>query len=240
MKLQAILSAITLTYLTSAANAQIILNANQTYSQSFDAMGSSLSLPSNWRARYNDSSPTWAENVTTVDFQASSGSPTSAGTYNWGTTAGIDRAIGVLQASGGSKTSSLIAYFSIADAGMTQLHLQYDAEQYYKNNADMYVKVFTSTDGSSWTENVPARVGPFPWSVSPVYTFASPWSTTVSTDITLSQSTPGDLYIQFQFSPFTQGVGVDNISVTVVPEPTTITLISVSYTHLTLPTIYSV
>jgi hypothetical protein len=63
--------------------------------QNFDGMAATTTLPSNWRMHASTSSPTWAGAAATVTKQASSGTPNTGGTYNFGTSAS-ERAVGAM------------------------------------------------------------------------------------------------------------------------------------------------
>ena len=96
---------------------QILIPASGTVSENFNAMtaGSLLSLPAGWKvsgaglgasANWND-----AGNAVTLTQSASSGSPITGGSYNWGTTAGTDRAVGFMTSGSYSSPNAVLAFY---------------------------------------------------------------------------------------------------------------------------------
>ncbi|MCW3086336.1 MAG: Protein of unknown function precursor [Bacteroidetes bacterium] len=217
-KITALLSLLLLFSLKSVSQTSI---PNTTaITQNFDGMGTGTTTPSNWEMQHS-ATPTWAGGTTALSFQFSSGSPATGGSYNWGTTAATDRALGVMTSGSYTSPSSVMAYFKNTNAStLTQLAISYDLERYRINTAAASVQFFYSTDGSTWTAATAGDVaaatigtGANAYSFSPQATFS------VSTfNITgLSSANGSDIYLRWNLNTTgsnSQGIGIDNVSVT--------------------------
>jgi hypothetical protein len=213
--------------------AQISLTALGTpVFEDFDTLGAAAtaSLPANWRMTVaGDTSVSWADvaNVTATTAQASAGSPTSGGRYNWGQTSS-DRAIGFMTSGSYASPSGILAYYS-NDTGATidQLKISFDYERYRVNTAAATISFFHSSDGTSWTAAADGDSGAFTTGTS-AYGF-TPLVSSLSKSVVLDSLnlTPGSaFYLRWNFNTTggnSQGLGLDNVSVTAsaIPEPST-------------------
>src|SRR3954454_7335917 len=117
-------------------NGQISIDANSVISENFNAIGSSAtaSLPANWKmSPAGTSAPTWndANNLTNINFEASSGTPTHGGRYNWGKTGGTDRSIGFISSANYPSPNSIMAWCkNTGTQSMTSLTVSYDLYQF--------------------------------------------------------------------------------------------------------------
>src|SRR5882724_6605637 len=91
-------------------SAQINVLPGNTVTQNFDAMGSATTLPTNWKMAASTTVPNWATASSSISAQASSGAPTTGGTYNWGSIA-TERAVGAMTSSGFASPNNLLCYF---------------------------------------------------------------------------------------------------------------------------------
>lgn len=216
--------------LLSAENlfSQILVPDATPVTQIFDGMGAALNLPSNWRI-HKSATPTWAAGSVTVTQQSSSGSPTTGGSYNWGSTAG-ERAAGVMSSGSYISPSSLMAWYQNTNASsISQLNISYDVERYRINTASAQVDFFYSLDGSTW---ISVTQGDVPASSLPTgasaYNFNPPQLTinVGSFNITSLNILNGEsFYLRWNLNTTgtnSQGIGIDNVSVTAtfsVPSP---------------------
>ena len=207
---------------TTSSFAQISISTGTgTVTENFNGMGATTNLPANWRV-HHIAAPAWAAASTTVTQQASGGAPVTGGTYNWGTTPAIDRAIGVMTSGAFSSPSSLLGYYRNTDAtNLISISVAYDAERYRINTAAASVQFFYSLDGSTWTA-VPAgdiAAASFPAGAS-AYTFGVPLTINM-TGIVITFPSPiaanADFYLRWNLNTTganSQGIGIDNVAVT--------------------------
>lgn len=188
--------------------------------QNFDGMGTTTTLPSNWRM-HQTASPIWASGTSALGQQASSGSPTTGASYNWGSTA-AERAAGVMSSSSYSSPSSLMGWYQNSNgSNITQLAVSYDCERYRINTAAASVQFYYSTDGSAWTS---VSAGDIAAASLPTganaYSFNPPQLTVnvASFNITgLNIPNGGNIYLRWNINTSgsnSQGIGIDNVSVT--------------------------
>lgn len=164
-----------------SASAQYSLSVSSpSFSENFDSMwedqkteqnsnDEQLALPSGWKIDRNMSAPrqicSWDEASSAVMYTLSEELVSNAknGTYCWGATDNkSDRAIGGLStgsvggSSEGTRGISVMTRLNNADPDkiITNLNLNYNIEKYRKGNngSGFSVRVFTSEDGSKWTE----------------------------------------------------------------------------------------
>jgi hypothetical protein len=206
---------------SSLATAQINVNSNIAYTENFDGMGASTTLPANWRMAINTPTPTWAAGLDTVDFQASSGSPTTGGTYNWGQNGATERAVGAMTSGSFSSPNSLMAWYRNTNVWpITQLTVSYNAERYRINTAAASIQFYYSLDGTNWIAVTAGDIAAasFPTGSSS-YTFTSPLVVNVGafniTGITLAPNS--FFYLRWNINTTgtnSQGIGIDDVSVT--------------------------
>lgn len=188
--------------------------------QNFDGMAATTTLPSNWRMRASTASPTWSGASATVTQQASSGSPSAGGTYNFGSSAS-ERAVGAMTSGGFASPNNLLGFFQNTNAGnLTSLTIAYDGERYRRNTAAASVQFYYSLNGTSWTAVAAGDIATseFPTGTS-TYTMASPLVVAKSgISITgLNIATNGTFYLRWNVNTTganSQGIAIDNISVT--------------------------
>lgn len=203
----------------SIANGQISIPNTTPVTENFVSIGTGTTLPANWKmTAAGTSAPTWSSgtNVTSTTQQASSGSPATGGRYNWGRgTATTDRSIGFMTSGSYASPNSAMAFYRNTNANaITSLNVGFTLERYRINSATAYVRLFYSTDGSTWSA-VQDSVGYTTGSSS----YGFPIDTTNrSINInSLNIANNGDIYLRWDF--FTtggnsQGLGLDNVSIT--------------------------
>jgi uncharacterized delta-60 repeat protein len=205
----------------ASANAQqITLSNTNDFRESFDSMGAvtNAALPNGLKmtAAGQGTSAGWdtVANLTNVNLQASSGSPTTGGRYNWGSSA-TDRAAGFMTSGGYASPNAVIAKI-VNDTGsiMTGLNISFDVERYRVNTAAANVTFFTSSNGTDWTSAADGDTGAFATNTSS-YTFTN--GTVVSKALSLlglSVSNGGAIYLKWNFNTTggnSQGLGLDNL-----------------------------
>ncbi len=167
-------------------------------------------------------------NVSATTAQASAGSPTAGGRYNWGQ-APTERAIGFMSNSTSfpSPSSILVAFSNATESTIDHLELSFDYERYRLNTAAASISFFHSTDGTTWTADPGGDSGALSTGAS-TYGFASLVSSLSKsvTLTTLSVSPGSPFYLRWDFNTTganSQGLGLDNFSMTAsaMPEPST-------------------
>lgn len=200
--------------------------------ENFDSLGTSAAatLPAHWRlSAAADGTIAWSDvaNFTATSVQASSGSPTTGGRYNWGQSSS-DRAIGFMTSSGYQSPNNLLAHFSNATGStITQVTFSFDYERYRLNTSPASISFFYSFDGLNWTAAGAGDSGAFSTGAS-AYGYATLISSS-SRQVTLASLDfgPGaSLYLRWQFDTGganSQGLALDNFSLTAtaIPEPST-------------------
>ena len=210
--------------ISNSSYGQISINNASTITENFNSIGSTATatLPTNWKmSPAGATSPTWAAagNFTATTVQASSGSPTAGGRYNWGNgTTTTDRAIGFMTSGGYSSPNSIMVEYQNNTGGtITQLAISFDIERYRINSAAAAVTFFVSTDGSTWTENTDGASGAFSTGTS-AYNFTSGTVVSKSFNITgLNLINGSNYYLRWNFNTTgsnSQGLGLDNVSLT--------------------------
>lgn len=205
-----------------------------TVSQNFNSMNAGTTTPANWKIQQN-ASPTWAGATSALTAQASSGTPATGGTYNWGTSAATDRALGAMTSGTVNSPHSVIGWYRNTNtANLTQLSVSYNLERYRINTAAASVQFYYSTNGTAWTavtagDIAAATIG----TGTSAYSFAPQATFSVgSFNITgLNVPVNGDIYLCFRLNTTgsnSQGIGIDDVAVTASfgpacvadPEPT--------------------
>jgi hypothetical protein len=213
--------------------AQIAITALGTaITENFDSIGATAtaSLPADWlMTAAGNTAVSWADptNLTATTLQASSGSPTGGGRYNWGQSP-TDRAIGFMTSGSYASPNSILAHFSNnTGSAIDQLSVSFDYERYRINTAPAAVSFLYSTDGATWIAAPGGDSGAFSTGAS-AYGFGTLVSS-VPASVTLSALNLGpgaDFYLRWIFATNgsnSQGLGLDNFSLTAsaVPEPST-------------------
>lgn len=205
--------------------AQIGLPNATPVTQNFNGMGNAATaaLPANWKmSPAGDAAPTWANagNFTTTTQQASSGTPATGARYNWATSAGTDRALGVMTSGSFAAPNSIMAHYQNTNGSfITDLAISYNGERYRTNTAAANIDFYYSLDGLNWTAvaagNVPAASLPIGTSS---YAFGTPLTVPVSFSITgLGVANGGNIYLRWNINTTgsnSQGIAIDDVSVT--------------------------
>ena len=98
-------------------------------------MLATVTLPSNWKMHASTASPTFAGGSASLFQQASSGSPTTGGTYNWGSST-TERAAGAMTSGSFESPNNLMSFFRNTHPtdNINQLTIGYNAERYRINS----------------------------------------------------------------------------------------------------------
>ena len=151
-------AALTALVLLCAASAEAeSIAPGGTYSQDFDSMETSTSLPDGWTvARSNSRSDVTAEVYATATASTTTqgtGTGTGHGIYNFGDASDTsDRGVGFLATGTGTKTGNL--YLSLTATGpISGLTVSYDVECYRNNTRQFQFQLYYSTDsGTTWND----------------------------------------------------------------------------------------
>jgi hypothetical protein len=186
--------------------------------QNFDGISTSTSLPSGWRMHASTSTPSWSGASTTVTQQASSGTPTAGGTYNWGTSTS-ERAVGAMTSGSFGSPNQLLVYTkNNTGSTITNFTIAYTAERYRVNSASASVRFYYSSNGSSWTEVTDGEIATsnFPTGSSS-YTFSTPLEIERTFIVSgLSVASNADFYLRWDINTTgssSQGIGIDDVSI---------------------------
>ncbi len=205
-----------------AVSAQISLtNGSSSYTQDFDGMAATLNLPANWRMAASTASPTWAAAATVVTQQASSGAPTTGGTYNFGTTAATDRAVGAMTSGTFASPNNVLSFFANnGTTNITALTIAYNAERYRVNTAAASIQFYYSLNGTSWASVSAGDIATtdFPTAANS-YTFGTPLvvSRTGISISSLSIAPGSNFYLRWNINTTganSQGIAIDDVSIT--------------------------
>ncbi len=188
-----------------------------TQTQNFDGIGSSATanLPQGFGIQLGLSGT--LTNATT-EF-ASSGSPTSGGTYNWGQNGTSDRSIGFMYSGSYSNRSIVLKVRNNTGAPLGSFTLSFDYEQYRRNTATQTFKLQYSTSlTSGWVD---VTNGGFSSLVtgSSSYNFTTLMSSQSISNLsyTPAVSVPNGNEVYFRWildgSTSSNGVGIDNFSI---------------------------
>jgi hypothetical protein len=195
-------------------------------SENFDAMGIGTTLPVNWKlsAPGKSGAVAWSDagNVTSTIQQASSGTPTTGESYNWGTSGGSDRAVGFMNSGSYLPGNIILAHFTNTTGRiLTSITVSFQVERYRINTSPAAVIPMYSTDGSNWTVSNDGSIntGVITTAAS-AYIFANPTSITRTFTVSgLSIANNGNFYLSWLFSNSdpanSQGLGLDNVSLSV-------------------------
>jgi hypothetical protein len=206
-----------------------LATAGTAATETFDGMAATLNLPTGWKMGASTSSPTWSGAGTVVTQQASSGSPTAGGTYNWGSSAS-ERAVGALTSGGFSSPNNLLVKIrNNTGSVLNALSVDYKAERYRINTAAASVSFFYSLDGTTWSSISDGDIATSSFPTGPsAYTFTGGTTVTRSaiTQTGLSVANGSYLYLRWNIDTVgsnSQGIGIDDISVTSLLGPTATT-----------------
>lgn len=209
------------TLISLALFGQTSLPLHTIVTEDFNAMGSSAtaSLPANWRL-----SPTgnavgaWTAGVSATTHSANSGLPSTGGRYNWGTTAGTDRAVGFLTSGSYAAPNAVMAFYrNTTGATVNAVTVSFAVERYIVNSGTFTLSFASSTDGSTWTSHSGGDIGlsDFPGGANAA-SFAAPRIITKTITVPLTVANNGDIYFRWVFQTTntnSQGIGLDQVSV---------------------------
>jgi hypothetical protein len=209
--------------INSTSKAQIVLANSTPVVESFDAMNTGLTTPTNWKVFQGTSGVSWATASTALVAEASTGTPTDGGFYNWGTTGGVDRALGSMGSATFPTTNQILAEFvNTNTVSINQLTVSYKAEKYRKNTNNSSIALFYSTTGTGgWTSVAAGAVtnanlggtSASTYNFAPLFTF-----TKTSFNITgLNVAAGAKIYLRWGLTTGTtnpQGISIDDVSVT--------------------------
>lgn len=216
---------------------QISVSNTTPLTQNFNGMLATNSLPTNWKMHASTSAPTYSGGSPTLTQQASTGTPATGGTYNWGSTAS-ERAVGAMTSGGFASPNNLMVFYRNTNStdNITQLSIDYKAERYRINTAAASIQFFYSLDGVAWTSVTAGDItnASFPTGAS-AYSFASPLTITKTAVIisSLSIAPNSDFYLRWNINTTgsnSQGIGLDDVSVTATYNATTTTITTGSIT----------
>jgi hypothetical protein len=239
--MKTIILAITLLVIRALnTQAQIVLSSlDSPKTENFNTIGSSdaATLPSGWRV----SSQTEFSSGTTQTTQSAgttgSGklySGSTGGTYNFANginSTSTDRAVGFLSSESYSSTRNLFVQLQNNTAALiTTLSISYDIEKYRSGKRAFTIGFYSSSDGLIWTSH--SDVLQSYASDSGNSTVFDPPSS-ISKNITISGVSIADganFYLRWAYTgeggnSNGQGLGIDNFSITAVPEPSEYALV---------------
>jgi len=216
--------------ISTAAHAAVSLSTTVPVTQNFDAMGSSLTLPTDWKV----DKPTTVRTVGTYSSALATagltgstlGSSASNGIYNLNATSPTtDHAIGFLSSSGGTQSGNLyVQLVNNTGGALSGLQISYNVEKYRNgsNAAGFRIQLFYSTDGATWTT---APASPFGTAFGNDGTNVGPNpvpnpTTAVSGNLITGIPNGSNFFLAWNYSVTTgttttnaQGLAVDDISI---------------------------
>ena len=177
-------------------------------------------------------SPTFASGTLLADRASSTtGAFTAGGTYNFGGT-GVDRGLGAMTSVSFASPNHLIVELqNQTGVSITQLNFAFDWERYRINSSAASGTFFSSSDGSAWTAIAAGNSGSYSTGTG-TYGINNSSIDSISRtgSITgLSIDAGQNHYLRWTFNTTgsnSQAIGLDNFSITAVPEPTSIALVS--------------
>jgi guanyl-specific ribonuclease Sa len=214
--------------ISSKSFSQIDVGSTTPVTENFDAMGLSgtAPLPSNWKmSPAGASSPTWDDinNVTVTNFAASSGTPITGGSYNWGKTGDADRSLGFISSQSYISPNSIMSWYrNTGSDNINSLTISYDLFQFRINTATPVVSFYYSTDGSTWThvsfgdaQAITTGASSYNFSDPANFGRSTAAGTSAFTIKGLSIPINGDFYLRWDFktvgSSSSEGLGLDNV-----------------------------
>jgi hypothetical protein len=198
--------------------------------ENFNTMSTSTTtaLPSSWRI-HRSGTPTFTGGTQNLTSQASSGSPVTGSTYNWGNSVTTtDRCPGVMTSGSFASPSSLIGWYRNTNTNnLTSLNISYTLERYRINTAAASVTFFYSTDGSTWTAVTSGDISSGLTTGTSSYNF-NPSGTPSGTNCGIISKTGisitgltitnnSSIYLRWNLlttGSNSQGIGIDDINVT--------------------------
>lgn len=217
-----ILPGLALLFCASQSMAQgSLTNCNNTFTENFDGMGSTLTLPTAFRIRTQGATTNyWTAGNTTVNAAPSSGSPTTGNSYNWGVTGGSDRSIGAMSSSSFASPNHLVLNLNNdGTSDITGFTVSYNAKRFRMNATAASIQFFYSTNnGNSWLPVTGLDLGAtnFPTGAN-TYFFSAPQVSNAPAT-SFAATVPAGSNVLFRWtlntgSTNSQGIGIDDISV---------------------------
>ena len=213
-------------FFAANCSAQLLISDLGAINQNFDALGTSLTLPENWRIFGYSGNPTWNTASTSVQFAAQSGSPTSDGLYNWGSSSGTNRAVGSLISQVGG-SSLILRLKNSSNSTIQSFAVGFVVKQFYFSNwgAGGDVTFFHSRNASSWTEVPQFKTNLSATSSNQTHFFNNPPTFSVPARTFSVPLAPNEeIYFRWSLSAVSTsvGYGIDDIWITPVatPQPT--------------------
>lgn len=207
---------------TQQLSAQISIPLDASVSENFNAIAGGLTLSANWKISPagGGATATWATGLTSVTQAANTGAPVTGGSYNWGTLAGTDRAVGFLASASYASPNAVMAHFrNTSGAAITTLTISFTIERYRVNTSAFSLAFASSEDGTAWTSRSDGDIsaGLFASGV-PGYSFETPATITKTVTIPgLNIANNTDIYFRWVFTDAVaanaQGLGLDDVSV---------------------------
>jgi hypothetical protein len=252
-KISKIIIFLTLLFSSAPLFSQLNIPNTTTVVENFNLMSTSTTgaLPSSWRIHRN-ANPTFTGGTQDLGVQASSGSPATGATYNWGSST-TERSPGVMTSGSFASPSSLMGWYRNTNVNnLNSLTVSYTLERYRINSAAASVQFFYSTDGSTWTAFTSGDIATsaLPTGTS-AYSFTNsgtPSSTVcgiinkTGISITgLNIATNGSIYLRWNLNTTgsnSQGIGIDDINVTATFASTPVPTITGSATTSAFTTTY--
>ncbi len=212
-----------------------ITTLNSAYTQNFNTLGSlaAASLPTGWAFSNQANYTSLATATTLAAGNTGTGSLTgtsSGGYYNFAdgiTASSTDRAIGFLTS--GSFTSPRYLYFVFTNntgATVSSLNISFDYEKYRSGTRAFDLTLSTSTNASAWT-NQSSGSQNFASDASNTVISNPELTTAKSLTLTgLSIENGENYYLRWSYvgsggNTNAQAIGIDNFSLTAIPEPST-------------------
>jgi hypothetical protein len=197
------------------------ISTGSSYAQSFDAMGASLALPDSWRVSFSDASSAWSSGSSSVSYEASSGSPTQPGMYNFGVTSTSDRAVGLLRPTLGANNNIMLELTNSGIDSFDKIYLSFSVETYRRYNTDASLRIYYSADGATWQQSSST---PYFWWQTTSFDFANPIATSVQNSVvSTGVILPGQtFYLRWNFSlfgPNGAAAAIDDVIVSTSPIP---------------------
>ncbi|WP_410220598.1 T9SS type A sorting domain-containing protein [Pedobacter sp.] len=230
-------------FILPVVKSQIILPQNGVaYTEDFNSLGTlgTTNLPTNWKmtaAGVSTVSYTDVNNLTQVNIAASSGSPTTGGRYNWGSSAS-ERSIGFMTSGGYANPNSIMtAFVNKAATALNKVTISFNIKRYRTNVSNASVQFYYSLDGTTWVAVSSGEVltTELPTGAN-TYSFASPLTVSKSFSITSLDIQPEDkIYFRWNFNTTgsnSQGIGLDDFIITPTYRNPTDPLISATSSSL--------
>lgn len=208
------LTSVTSSTFTIAAPDFISLNAvNSAVTENFDGMGTGTTTSVGFSIQDGNTSTT----TTSLSAQASSGTPATGGSYNWGQSSS-ERALGLMYSSGYNTKSVLVKVKNNTGAAVDNFTLSFKYEQYRSNSSTQTFKLQYSTSlTTGWIDVAGGDFSNITTGSSYNFTTLVASQTITNLLFTPSASVANGAVVYFRWildgSSNSAGVGVDDFSV---------------------------